>query len=64
MTLITRIPSFTHLVLLDISQPTSMSQAETISKETIIIIFSHIKAKFAKFDIAVNLNLNSLLVKR
>ena len=34
-------------------QPTSRSQAATISKESIIITFSHIKAKVAKFDIAV-----------
>ena len=40
-------------------QPTPRSEAALISKESIIITFSHIKAKVAKFDIDVKqLNVN------
>ena len=51
LTLITHYPSFNHLVY--IIKPNSRSQDAIISKVSIIVTFSHIKAEVAKFDLAV-----------
>ena len=50
LTLITHNPSFNHLVYI---KTNSRAQDAIISKVSIIVTFSHIKAEVAKFDLDV-----------